>query len=103
MMHRMLMGALLALAPLALAAQDWPAKPVKFVVPFPPGGSVDPLARLVGAKLGESLKQQFVVENRPGGVGGTIGTAFAAKSPSASASRSRRCRLPPRPGACTAP
>ena len=81
MMHRMLMGALLVLAPLAAAAQDWPAKPVKFVVPFPPGGSVDPLARLVGAKLGESLKQQFFVENRTGGVGGTVGTAFAAKSP----------------------
>jgi tripartite-type tricarboxylate transporter receptor subunit TctC len=80
-MHRMLMGALLVLAPLAAAAQDWPAKPVKFVVPFPPGGSVDPLARLVGAKLGESLKQQFFVENRTGGVGGTVGTAFAAKSP----------------------
>jgi len=81
MLHRMLMGALLVLAPLAAAAQDWPAKPVKFVVPFPPGGSVDPLARLVGAKLGESLKQQFFVENRTGGVGGTVGTAFAAKSP----------------------
>jgi len=81
MLHRMLMGALLVLAPLAAAAQDWPARPVKFVVPFPPGGSVDPLARLVGAKLGESLKQQFFVENRTGGVGGTVGTAFAAKSP----------------------
>ncbi len=81
MLVRMLMGALLVLAPLAAAAQVWPAKPVKFVVPFPPGGSVDPLARLVGAKLGDSLKQTFIVENKPGGIGGTIGTAFAAKSP----------------------
>jgi tripartite-type tricarboxylate transporter receptor subunit TctC len=81
MLIRMLMGALLVLAPLAAAAQDWPAKPVKFVVPFPPGGTVDPLARLVGAKLGDSLKQPFIVENKPGGIGGTIGTAFAAKSP----------------------
>ncbi len=80
MNHRMLMGALLVLAPLAAAAQDWPVKPVKFVVPFPPGGSVDPLARLVGAKLGDSLKQPFIVENKPG-AGGTVGTAFAAKSP----------------------
>lgn len=60
-------------------AQDWPTKPVKFIVPFPPGGSVDPLARLAGAKLGDALKQQFVVENRPG-AGGSIGTGLAAKS-----------------------
>ena len=63
-----------------LHAQDWPTKPVRFIVPFPPGGSVDPLARLLGAKLGDDLKQQFVVENRPG-AGGSIGTAMAAKSP----------------------
>jgi tripartite-type tricarboxylate transporter receptor subunit TctC len=83
MSNRMLGGllaALLAVAPLGAAAQDWPAKPVKFVVPFPPGGSVDPLARLTGAKLGEALKQQFIVENRTG-AGGTVGTAYVAKSP----------------------
>jgi len=68
------------LAALPAMAQDWPSKPVKFVVPFPPGGSVDPLARLLGAKLGDALKQQFIVENRPG-AGGSIGTAFVAKSP----------------------
>src|SRR5688572_22135750 len=72
-------AALLLLTPQAFA-QDWPAKPVRFVVPFPPGGSVDPLARLVAIKLGEALKQQFIVENRPG-AGGSIGTANAAKSP----------------------
>ena len=61
------------------AAQDWPSKPVKFVSPYPPGGSVDPLARLLGAKLGESLKQQFIVENRTG-ASGVIGTDYVAKS-----------------------
>ena len=70
---------LLALA-LPAYAQDWPAKLVKFVSPYPPGGSVDPLARLFGAKLSDSLKQQFIVENRTG-ASGVIGTAYAAKSP----------------------
>ena len=61
-------------------AQEWPAaKPVKFVVPFPPGGTVDPLARLMAAKLGESLGGQFIVENRPG-AGGSVGTAVVAKA-----------------------
>jgi len=60
-------------------AQTWPSKPVHFIVPFPPGGSVDPLARLLGAKLGDPLKTQFIVENRPG-AGGSIGTAAAAKA-----------------------
>src|SRR5688572_25459425 len=60
--------------------QEWPTKPVKLVVPFPPGGSVDPLARLLGVKLSEALKQQFIVENKPG-ASGSIGTAAVAKSP----------------------
>jgi tripartite-type tricarboxylate transporter receptor subunit TctC len=68
------------LAALPAAAQDWPSKPVKFVVPYPPAGTVDPLARLVGARLGDVLKQQFIVENKAG-AGGAIGTAAAAKSP----------------------
>ncbi|MEQ1774667.1 MAG: tripartite tricarboxylate transporter substrate binding protein [Burkholderiales bacterium] len=63
----------------AQQATDWPNKPVRFVVPFPPGGSVDPLARLTGARLNASLGQQFVVDNRTGG-SGAIGTALAAKS-----------------------
>ena len=49
-----------------LHAQDWPTKPVRFVSPYPPGGSVDPLARVLAAKLSASLKQQFIVENRTG-------------------------------------
>src|SRR3981189_3249123 len=75
--------ALLALLPLPLispvAAQEWPTKVIKFVSPYPPGGSVDPLARILAAKLTESLKQQFIVENRTG-ASGIIGTDYVAKS-----------------------
>ena len=60
-------------------SQDWPTKPVKFVSPYPPGGSVDPLARLLAGKLTESLKTQFIVENRTG-ASGIIGTDYVAKS-----------------------
>src|SRR5690349_24935294 len=60
-------------------AQEWPARVVKFVSPYPPGGSVDPLARLLAAKLSDSLKQQFIVENRTG-ASGIIGTDYVAKS-----------------------
>ena len=60
-------------AALASASQVWPEKLVKLVVPFPTGGSVDPLARLLGARLGQSLGQQFVVENKPG-ASGSVGT-----------------------------
>ena len=65
-------------APLALA-QSWPAKPIRLMVPFPPGGSTDIVARIVAQKLSERLGQSFVIENR-GGAGGTIGTALVAKS-----------------------
>ena len=58
---------------------DWPTKPVRFIVPFPPGGTVDPLARLLGTRLSASLGQQFIVDNRPGG-SGSIGTALAVKA-----------------------
>ena len=63
----------------AQSATDWPNKPVRFIVPFPPGGSVDPLARLTGARLNAALGQQFVVDNRTGG-SGAIGTGLGAKS-----------------------
>jgi tripartite-type tricarboxylate transporter receptor subunit TctC len=63
----------------AQPAADWPNKPVRFIVPFPPGGSVDPLARLTGARLNAVLGQQFVVDNRTGG-SGSIGTALGAKA-----------------------
>src|SRR6058998_2186061 len=71
--------ALLACLALPAQAQEWPTKVVKFVSPYPPGGSVDPLARLFAAKLSDSLKQQFIVENRTG-ASGIIGTDYVAKS-----------------------
>jgi len=60
-------------------SQDWPSKPVKFVSPYPPGGSVDPLARMFALKIGESLKAQFFVETRTG-ASGIVGTDYVAKS-----------------------
>jgi tripartite-type tricarboxylate transporter receptor subunit TctC len=62
------------------AAQAWPAKPIRLMVPFPPGGSTDIVARIVAQKLGERLGQSIVIENR-GGAGGTIGTAIIARAP----------------------
>jgi tripartite-type tricarboxylate transporter receptor subunit TctC len=72
--------ALAACAALALHAQDYPARPVRLVVPFAPGGASDGLARIVSDKLARKLGQQFVVENR-GGAGGVIGSEVVAKSP----------------------
>jgi tripartite-type tricarboxylate transporter receptor subunit TctC len=69
------------LSPLVAQAQsaaDYPNKPVKIIVPFPPGGTSDVMARLVGGALSNALGQQFVIENI-GGAGGLIGTARAAK------------------------
>ncbi|MBI3375057.1 MAG: tripartite tricarboxylate transporter substrate binding protein [Betaproteobacteria bacterium] len=75
--------ALLAIAALvcagAAAAQSWPAKPVKFIVPFPPGGATDISARLLGQKLSETWGQSVVIENR-GGAGGGVGAAEAARA-----------------------
>ncbi|MEQ1774133.1 MAG: tripartite tricarboxylate transporter substrate binding protein [Burkholderiales bacterium] len=62
------------------AAQTWPAKPVRVVIPWPPGGSNDVVGRIVMQKVGESLGQQFVVDNRPG-ASGAIGSEPVAKAP----------------------
>jgi tripartite-type tricarboxylate transporter receptor subunit TctC len=69
---------LAALAPPA-AAQNWPSKPVRIIAVFPPGGSVDQVARVLGQQLSVQTGQTFIVENR-GGASGSIGTAALAKS-----------------------
>ena len=73
------LGLLLALTT-AVAAQDYPVKPLRLLIPFPPGGSVDLVGRIVATKLGERLGRQVVVDNRPG-AGGIIATELAANSP----------------------
>ncbi|MGH8639338.1 MAG: Bug family tripartite tricarboxylate transporter substrate binding protein, partial [Burkholderiales bacterium] len=60
-------------------AQAWPAKPVRFIVPYPPGGSTDVAARVIADKLTRALGEQVIVENR-GGAGGAVGTAEAARA-----------------------
>lgn len=72
--------ALLGLAALEAPAQDYPAKPIRLIVPFPPGGGNDTIARLMGQKLAPVLGQQVLVDNRPGAAG-SIGAELAAKSP----------------------
>lgn len=75
---RAVLAAALAL-PLLAAAQGYPAKPVKMVVPYPPGGGTDRLARIVVDRMSEQLGQRVVVEN-VAGAGGTLGTASAARA-----------------------
>ena len=78
-----------ALAGLCLAAPfahaqgpdaNWPSKPIKWIVPFPPGGAMDAIARTLGEKASRTLGQPFVIENRPG-AGGNIGADYVAKQP----------------------
>jgi len=72
-------GALALGGTAAHAQADWPNKPVKVIVPYPPGGGADTTARIVYQKLGELWGKQFVIDNR-GGAGGTIAEAIAAKA-----------------------
>ena len=67
-------------APQPKAAESWPAKPVRIVVPFAPGGSNDTIGRLAAQQLGERLGKQVIVDNRPG-AGGLLGTEIVSKSP----------------------
>ena len=72
-------AAALVSAPQWTFAQNWPARPIRLVVPFPPGGLIDNMARLIQAKLAQDLGQPVVIDNKPG-AGGNLGAAEAARS-----------------------
>jgi tripartite-type tricarboxylate transporter receptor subunit TctC len=74
------LAAAIALMAPSMAQAQYPMKPMRLIVPYPPGGGTDTMARTLGQKLAESLGQQVVVDNRPGG-GANIGAELAAKSP----------------------
>jgi tripartite-type tricarboxylate transporter receptor subunit TctC len=80
----LLLAAACAAAPFTVTAQQpagsFPNRPIRLIVPFPPGGSVDPLARVIGQRMTETFGQQVVVDNRPGG-NTVIGTEATAKAP----------------------
>ena len=84
-MKKWLSGALVCLCGVSIAglahAQSWPTKPIKLIVPYPPGGGTDVIARIVQEPLAKELGQQVIIDNR-GGAGGSIGSALAAQSPS---------------------
>ncbi|MEA2937371.1 MAG: hypothetical protein QOC56_875, partial [Alphaproteobacteria bacterium] len=73
-------GVLLALTAVA-SAQDYPNKPVRMIIPFPPGGSNDVVGRLFATHLSEKLGRQVIVDNRGAGAGGIVGTEVAAHAP----------------------
>ena len=79
MLHRWALGIVLALVASLACAQTYPTKPIRLVVPFPPGGATDILARDVAQKLTEAWGQSVIVDNRPG-AGGNIGSELVAKS-----------------------
>jgi len=76
-----LIAVALGLGAAPVSAQQYPARTVTVVVPYPAGGSVDGVARILAQKLGEALGQSFIVENRAGGAGGAVGANSVAKSP----------------------
>ncbi|MPZ40408.1 MAG: tripartite tricarboxylate transporter substrate binding protein [Rhizobiales bacterium] len=77
---RILYIGVVVLGTTAAHAQDFPSKPIRLIVPFPPGGPNDTIARVVGQKMSELLKQQVVIDNR-GGAGGVVGTDVVATAP----------------------
>jgi tripartite-type tricarboxylate transporter receptor subunit TctC len=79
LLRALLTGLTLALLPAQAGAQDFPAKPIKLIVPFPAGGPNDIIARIVGQRISELTRQPVVIDNR-GGQGGTLGTDAVAKA-----------------------
>ena len=73
------LGATALTAPTTALAQAWPARPIRLVVPFPPGGLIDTMARLIGPRLAQEVGQPVVIENKPG-AGGNIGAAEVARA-----------------------
>ena len=71
--------AVVSLAPWIVVAQGYPNRPITVVVPYPPGGAVDPLARIFTVKLAEIWKVPIIIENRPG-AGAMIGMGYVAKA-----------------------
>ena len=80
MFKKVILASLLMAQALSATADDYPSKPIKFIVPYPPGGPTDAMARLIQVPLQAKLKTPVIIENR-GGAGGNIGTDFVAKSP----------------------
>jgi tripartite-type tricarboxylate transporter receptor subunit TctC len=79
-MKKILLGLLLASVVSVAHSQAFPSKPIRIVVPFPPGNTMDIMTRLIGPKMAERLGQQIVVENRPG-ASGMLGLDLVAKAP----------------------
>ena len=77
----------------AAAQQNFPTRPIRVIVPYPPGGNVDITARIIGPTLGEQLGQTVVVDNRGGG-GGNVGAHLVAKAPANEPQLGQRWRVP---------
>jgi tripartite-type tricarboxylate transporter receptor subunit TctC len=73
------MGSIVAAGPTGAQAQSYPSRPIRFIVPYPPGGSTDTYSRIIGVKLGEALGQPLVMDNRTGAAG-SVGAELAAKA-----------------------
>jgi tripartite-type tricarboxylate transporter receptor subunit TctC len=79
--RRTLLGLLAAMPALPTLAQDWPSRPIRMVVPYPPGGASDVIARLLAQPMTEALGQTVIVENRVGANGGIAAELVARSTP----------------------